>query len=195
MENIRNNENKIPNSLRKIGYNTSFKEIIQFKNNISISIKNKKILPRTPLKSKMNILCTNPQPLNTKNNKYINYPLLKSISSSNYYNVNKLLNNLNNNNINEENDIYNENALEDEPEDFMHMNQNEICLNNDDENENDFILERPKLKVEILNEFNPFSNYGNNNYALGAHFDEDGKKQFDDYFNSPDEKDLDDSDS
>ena len=76
----------------------------------------------------------------------------------------------------------------------MHMNQNEIELNNDDENENDFILEKPKLKVEILNEFNPFKNYENNNYVLGAHFDDEGKKQYDDYFNSPDEQNLDDSD-
>ena len=190
MENIRNNENKIPNSLRKIGYNTSFKELIQFKNNISISIKNKKILPRAPLKSKMNILCTNPQPLNTKNNKCLNYPLLKSISSSNYYNVNKLLNNLNNNNINEENDIYNENALEDEPEDFMHMNQNEIYLNNEEENQNEFNLKKPKLKFAILNKFNPFLHHGNNNYILGAHFDDYRKKQYDYYFNSTDENDL-----
>ena len=192
---MENNENQNPKSLGRIGYHTVFKENIQSKNNISV--RNKKDLPRTPLKSKMNLLNTNPQPLDTKDSKCLKYPLLKSISSSNINNNNKFQNPLNNNNSisEEENDTYNENALEDEPEDFMHMNQNEICLNNDDENENDFILERPKLKVEILNEFNPFSNYGNNNYALGAHFDEDGKKQFDDYFNSPDEKDLDDSDS
>ena len=186
------NENQNPKSLGRVGFNTSFKENIQFKNNISV--KNKKIIPRTPLKSKMNILNVNPQPLDAKENKCLKYPLLKSISSSNINNNNKFQNSLkinnnnSNNNINEEDDKYNENALDDEPEDFMHMNQNEIELNNDDENENNVIAERKKLKVGILNEFNPFENYeNNNNYVLGANFDENGKKQYDDYFNSPDE--------
>ena len=186
MENIRNSENQNIKSLGKIGYNTAFKENIQFKNNNSI--KNKKILPRTPLKSKINILKKNPQPLVIKNNKCLNYPILKSISS---YNINN--NNIFQNRINymyEENEVYNENALEDEPEDFMHMNQNEIYLNNEEENQYEFNLKKPTLKVEILNEFNPFVNYGNNYYVIGAHFDDDGKKEYDDYFNSPNENDL-----
>ena len=122
MENIRNSENQNIKSLGKIGYITAFKENIQFKNNNSI--KNKKNLPRTPLKSKMNLLNKNIQPLGIKNKKSLNYTILKSISSNNINNNNIFQNNINY--IYEENEVYNENALEDEPEDFMHMNQNEI---------------------------------------------------------------------
>ena len=186
MENIRNNENQNIISIGKIGYNTAFKENIKFQNNIYI--KNKKILSRTRLKSKMNLFYTNPQPLDDNNNKCLNYLLLKSISS---YNIN---NKSFQNNLNyiyeEKNEVYNENALEDEPEDFMHMNQNEIYLINEEKNQNEFNLKKPILKVEILNEINPFVNHKNNNYVLGAHFDDDGKKQYDDYFNFPKENDL-----
>jgi hypothetical protein len=42
------------------------------------------------------------------------------------------------------------------------------------------------MNVTIMEEYNPFRNYENNNYVLGAHFDEEGKKKYDDYFNSPD---------
>ena len=161
MENIRNNENQNIISIGKIGYNTAFKENIKFQNNIYI--KNKKILSRTRLKSKMNLFYTNPQPLDDNNNKCLNYLLLKSISS---YNIN---NKSFQNNLNyiyeEKNEVYNENALEDEPEDFMHMNQNEIYLINEEKNQNEFNLKKPILKVEILNEVNPFVNQRNNNYV------------------------------
>ena len=189
MEPKGNNENRNPKSLGRIGYNTAFKGNIQLKNNISV--KNKKLIARTPLKSKMNIISENPQQKDTKDDKVLKYPLLKSISSSNINN-NSFKNDLNNNII-EEHDTYNGNAFKDQAEDFMHMNQDEIILNNDEENDGNFELVRPKLNVEILNEFNPFGNIGNNNYVFAAHIDESGKKEYDDYFNSPDEKDLDDS--
>ena len=184
MDPIGNNENRNPKSLGRIGFNTELKGNIQFKNNISV--KNKKLIPRTPLKSKMNLINKNPQQENTKEDKALKYPLLKSISSSN------INNDFNNDNINEEDDNYNKNAFKDEAEDYMHMNQDTIILNNNEENDGNFELVRPKLNDGILNEFNPFGNNGNNNYVLGAHFDEEGKKEYDDYFNSPDENDLND---
>ncbi len=194
MENFENNENQNPKSLGRLGYNTAFKNNFHFKNNIFS--KNQKMAPRTPLKSKINIMNnTNPQPLDYKdNNKYIKYPLLKSISSSNI-GKNKYQNGLiNNNNIlnnnDNEDDTYNENALEDEPDDFMHMNENEIYINNDGEN-NNISLNKPKMNVCIMNDLNPFGVYGNDNYVFGAHFDENGKKEYDDYFNSPDENEND----
>ena len=184
---MENNENKNPKSMGRIGYNTAFKNNIQFKNNIFS--KNQKNTHRTPLKSTINIINnTNHQPLDYKdNNKCIKYPLLKSISSSNIGKNNYHHNIINNGN--DDNDTYNENALDDEPEDFMHMNENEIWLNNEGEN-NIISIKKPKINVVIMNDLNPFGIYGNNNYVLGAHFDENGKKEYDDYFNSPDENDL-----
>ena len=192
MENIQNKENKMPKSLEKISYNTGFKDNIQFKKkNYS---KNLKFAPRTPLKSNINIINVNQQPLYTKDSKFLKYPLLKSISSSNI-NANKLNNNnFNNNSTDEEDEKYNENALEDEPEDFIHMNENKITLIDDndfDEKINNYLLERKELEIGFLNDINLFPNTQNNKYFLCAHFDEKEKKEYDDYFNSPDENDLD----
>ena len=188
MNNI-NNENINPKSLGRIGYKTALKNNFEFKNNIFS--KNHKNLPRTPLKSTLNIMNnSNSNLLDSKNNKScLKYPLLKSISSTNI-NKNKYMNKIRNeseNKIYEDNDTYNENALEDEPEDFMHIHEDEIYINNDNEDDNQsFSLKKLKMNVTIMEEYNPFRNYENNNYVLGAHFDEEGKKKYDDYFNSPD---------
>ena len=194
MDNLENIENKNPKSLGRIGYSTAFKNNIQLKNNISS--KNRQLNPRTPLKSTINIMNnSNLQPLNKRDNKCLKYPLLKSISSSNINIRNQ--NSFNNNIINNENnhnEAYNKKALEDEPEDFIHMNENEIHLNNEEENYN-FCLKNPKMNVVIMDDIIPFSNYENNNYVLAAHFDDNGKKEYDDYFNSPDENDLNESDN
>ena len=81
------------------------------------------------------------------------------------------------NKIYEDKDTYNENALEDEAEDFMHIHEDEIYINNDNEDDNQsFSLKKLKMNVTIMEEYNPFRNYENNNYVLGAHFDEEGKK-------------------
>ena len=115
MERFENNENIGPKSLRRLRFNTAFKNNFQFIN--SISIKNQKIEPRTPLIQ-----------LDNKNKKYLKYPLLKSISSSNInFNHNKKSNKINDK-YNYEDDKYNENALEDEPQDFMHINENKIYI-------------------------------------------------------------------
>ena len=75
-----NNENKNPKSLTRLGYNTTFKDKIQFKNNYF-----SKKLARTPLKSKLNLMnsCQGDNSINSKNEKILKYPLLKSISSTN----------------------------------------------------------------------------------------------------------------
>ena len=190
MDNLGNNENQNPKSHQRIGYNTAFKNNIQFKNNISI--KNKKMAPRTPLKSKINIMNTNPQPSDIKDDKCLKYPLLKSTSFSNMNNNNKFQNTFNNNNICIE-EKYNENAFEDEIDDFMHMNENKIYINNEEENGKLSPLTKPRFNGEILNDINPFK--GNNNFILSCHYDDNGKKEYDDYFNSPDENDLIDSDN
>ena len=185
---IKNDENKNPKSVGKIGYNTAFKNNVQFKN--KIFTKNPKLPSRTPLKSKMNIIEANSQHLynkEEKNNKLLNYPLLKSISSHNIENKNfqsSFNNNLNND------ETYNENALKDEANDFMHINENEIKIINDEEEINSASLQKPKLNVQIMSEINPFRN-NENNYCFAAHFDDEGKKVYDDYSNSPDENDLD----
>lgn len=193
MDNIENKENKMPKSLGRIGYNTAFKDNIQLKKNIQS--KNQMLASRTPLKSNMNIMNMNQQPIDNKENKCLKYPLLKSVSSSNINTNNYNKNDINNNNIDEEDEKYNENALEDEPEDFIHMNENKVYINNDNDYEeeiNNFLLKRKELQVGFLNDINPFAISENNNkYVLGAHFDEKEKKEYDDYFKSPDEDVLD----
>ena len=84
---IPQDENKYPKSLGRI----------VCKNNLN------KILVRTPLKSKLNLMNS------IQNKKMMKYPLLKSINK---------------------NDIYNKDALPDEIEDFMHINENEIIIQN-----------------------------------------------------------------
>ena len=84
---IPQDENKYPKSLGRL----------VCKNNLS------KILVRTPLKSKLNLMNS------IQNKKMMKYPLLKSINK---------------------NDIYNKDALPDEIEDFMHINENEIIIQN-----------------------------------------------------------------
>ena len=186
MEHKENIENKNPKSLGRLGLNTAFKNNFQLKNNIFS--KNQKIEPRTPLKSTINLMNNNSQiPMDNKNNKCLKYPLLKSISSSNInINHNKIKNNTNNIYLNDDDEKYNENALEDEPEDFMHMNENEIYINNNEENyEAPLNLPKANFKLE-----NIFENILDSNYTLAAHFDDEGKKKYDDYFNSPEEDDM-----
>ena len=190
MEPVSNDENNYPKSLGHIQYNTTYKNNLQFnKNNLS------KKIARTPLKSKLNLMNS------TQNEKGLKYPLLKSISSSNI----NLKNNkdisytISNNNDDiynyEDEDEYNKNALPDEIEDFMHINENEISIKNDiDDIDMNKVTEYKKNDIKILdNVISPFN--GNDNYVLGAHFDEsDGddnnnsnnfnsKKKFDEYFN------------
>ena len=86
---IPHDEKKYPKSLGRIVY----------KNNLS------KILVRTPLKSKLNLMNS------IQNKKMMKCPLLKSIDK-------------------DKDDIYNKNALPDELEDFMHINENEINIIN-----------------------------------------------------------------
>ena len=83
MEPLSHDENNNPKSLGHIGYNTAFKNKIQFKNNFF-----SKKLARTPLKSKLNLMNSS-QEDNSKNVKALKYPLLKSISSTNINNHNK----------------------------------------------------------------------------------------------------------
>lgn len=199
-----NNENKNPKSLTRFGYNTTFKDKIQFKNNYF-----SKKLARTPLKSKLNLMnsCQGDNSINSKNEKILKYPLLKSISSTNINikknkNVSYALNN-NNNEINDydEDDEYNKDALPDELDDFMHINENEIIIKNEFENERNEITGYKKPNVKIFE--NVVSPFGcNDNYVLAAHFDDsDGdnnneinnKKKFDEYFDEPDDIDMDDS--
>ena len=187
MENIGNNENRNPKSLGRIGYNTAFKNNFQFKNNIKS--KNQNMGSRTPLKSKINLMSNNPQPLNSKDNKCLKYPLLKSVSHSN---INYSITNNSVNNIYiEENEKYNENALEDEPEDFIHMNEDEINIYNTEENY-DISPNKPKINFNYICSF---KNNLDNNYTTGGHFDDEEKEQFNDYFNSPDEDEINDSDN
>ena len=197
MEPISNDENNYPKSLGHIPYNTAYKNNLQFtKNNLS------KKIARTPLKSKLNLMNS------TQNEKGLKYPLLKSISSSNINLKNKkeisyIINN-NNDDIYdyEEEDEYNKNALPDEIEDFMHINENEINIKNDiDDIDMNKVTEYKKNDIKILdNVISPF--HGNDNYVLGAHFDEsDGddkdinnfnsKRKFDEYFNDESNNDID----
>ena len=111
--------------------------------------------------------------------------------------------NNNNNEINDydEDDEYNKDALPDELDDFMHINENEIIIKNEFENERNEITGYKKPNVKIFeNVVSPFGD--NDNYVLAAHFDDsDGdnnneinnKKKFDEYFDDTDDIDMDDS--
>ena len=220
MEPISHDENNNPKSLGRIGYNTAFKNKIQFKNNF-----HSKKLARTPLKSKLNLMNSSQEQnsINSQNEKMLKYPLLKSISSSNinFRNKKNISYDLNNNEIydydEEDEDEYNKDALPDEISDFMHIKENEINVVNDiediDDNNMKEITGYKKQDIKILDDaINPFGE--NNNYVLAAHFEESdeddnnnnyngtngnqinainnfsNKKKFDDYFNEPDEIDM-----
>jgi len=220
MEPISHDENNNPKSLGRIGYNTAFKNKIQFKNNF-----HSKKLARTPLKSKLNLMNSSQEQnsINSQNEKALKYPLLKSISSSNinFRNKKNISYDLNNNEIydydEEDEDEYNKDALPDEISDFMHIKENEINVVNDiediDDNNMKEITGYKKQDIKILDDvINPFGE--NNNYVLAAHFEEsdeddnnnnyngtngnqnnainnfNNKKKFDDYFNEPDEIDM-----
>jgi len=195
MEPISNNdENNYPKSLGHLPYNTAYKSNFQFnKNNLS------KKIDRTPLKSKLNLMNS------AQNEQALKYPLLKSISSSNINKKNKKdINskiNINNNDIYnyEEEDEYNKNALPDEIEDFMHINENEIDIKNDiDDIDMNKVTEYKKNDIKIINDaISPF--HGNDNYVLAAHFDEsddddnniNNKKKFEEYFDEANNDDID----
>jgi len=219
MEPISHDENNNPKSLGRIGYNTAFKNKIQFKNNF-----HSKKLARTPLKSKLNLMNSSQEQnsINSQNEKVLKYPLLKSISSSNinFRNKKNISYDLNNNEIydydEEDEDEYNKDALPDEISDFMHIKENEINVVNDiediDDNNMKEITGYKKQDIKILDDaINPFGE--KNNYVLAAHFEESdeddnnnnysnngnqnnainnfsNKKKFDDYFNEPDEIDM-----
>ena len=210
MEPISHDENSNPKSLGRIGYNTAFKNKIQFKNNFHT-----KKLARTPLKSKLNLMNSSQgqNSINSQNEKVLKYPLLKSISSSNinFHNKKNISYDLNNNEIydyDEEDEYeYNKDALPDEISDFMHVKENEVNIVNDvedmDNNEIKEITGYKKQGIKIMDDvINPFCE--NNNYVLAAHFESDdednnrnengignnNKKKFDDYFNEPDEIDM-----
>ena len=211
MEPISHDENNNPKSLGRIGYNTAFKNKIQFKNNFHT-----KKLARTPLKSKLNLMNSSQgqNSINSHNEKVLKYPLLKSISSSNinFHNKKNISYDLNNNEIydydEEDEDEYNKDALPDEITDFMHVKENEVNIVNDvediDNNEIKEITGYKKQGIKIMDDvINPFCE--NNNYVLAAHFESDdgednnrngngignnNKKKFDDYFNEPDEIDM-----
>ena len=211
MEPISHDENSNPKSLGRIGYNTAFKNKIQFKNNFHT-----KKLARTPLKSKLNLMNSSQgqNSINSQNEKVLKYPLLKSISSSNinFHNKKNISYDLNNNEIydydEEDEDEYNKDSLPDEITDFMHVKENEVNIVNDvedmDNNEIKEITGYKKQGIKIMDDvINSFCE--NNNYVLGAHFESDddednnrnengignnNKKKFDDYFNEPDEIDM-----
>ena len=214
MEPISHDENSNPKSLGRIGYNTAFKNNIQFKNNFY-----SKKLARTPLKSKLNLMNSS-QEENSKNVKQLKYPLLKSVSSSNInFHKKKNVNisyELNNNEVydydEEDEDEYNKDALPDEIEDFLHINENKINIQNDindiDNNKMKEITGYKKSNMKILdNVISPFGANGDK-YELAAHFDEsdednnngngnefNSKNKFDQYFKEPDEVDMIDSDN
>ena len=106
-----------------------------------------------------------------QNEQALKYPLLKSISSSNINlknkkDINNTININNNNDIYnyEEEDEYNKNALPDEIEDFMHINENEIDIKNDiDDIDMNKVTEYKKNDIKIINDvISPF--HGNDNY-------------------------------
>ena len=150
--------------------------------------------------------------IKNQNEKMLKYPLLKSITSSkinikNKKNISYAINNDDTYNYDEE-DEYNKDALPDEIEDFMHINENEIIMKNDiDDIDMNKVTEYKKKDMKILdNAISPFGGY--DNYVLGAHFDEsDGensnannnefnsKKKFDDYFDESNDIDMIDSDN
>ena len=179
MEPISHDENSNPKSLGRIGYNTAFKNKIQFKNNFHT-----KKLARTPLKSKLNLMNSSQgqNSINSHNEKVLKYPLLKSISSSNinFHNKKNISYDLNNNEIydydEEDEDEYNKDALPDEISDFMHVKENEVNIVNDvedmDNNEIKEITGYKKQGIKIMDDvINPFCE--NNNYVLAAHFESD----------------------
>ena len=209
MEPVSNDENNYPKSLGRLGYNTAYKNTIQFnKNNLS------KKLARTPLKSKLNLMNSSQEQnsIKNQNEKMLKYPLLKSISSSNINfknkkNISYAINNDDTYNYDEE-DEYNKGALPDEIEDFMHIHENEIIMKNDiDDIDMNKATEYKKNDMKILDKvISPFDGY--DNYVLGAHFDEDdgdnnntnsnefnSKKKFDEYFEESNDIDMIDSDN
>jgi len=208
MEPISHDENNNPKSLGRIGYNTTFKNKIQFKNNF-----HSKKMARTPLKSKLNLMNTSQdqESINQKNGKILKYPLLKSSSNINIHNIKNISYDIKNNEIydydEEDEDEYNKDALPDEINDFMHVNEKEINLTNDIDNNFQDITDYKKLDIKILdNAIYPYNE--NNNYVLAAHFDDSEdykneanninkeindfstKKKFDDYFEEPDDEDI-----
>ena len=208
MEPISHDENNNPKSLGRIGYNTTFKNKIQFKNNF-----HSKKMARTPLKSKLNLMNTSQdqESINQKNGKILKYPLLKSSSNINIHNKKNISYDIKNNEIydydEEDEDEYNKDALPDEINDFMHVNEKEINLTNDIDNNFKDITDYKKLDIKILdNAIYPYNE--NNNYVLAAHFDDSEdykneanninkeindfstKKKFDDYFEEPDDEDI-----
>ena len=208
MEPISHDENNNPKSLGRIGYNTTFKNKIQFKNNF-----HSKKMARTPLKSKLNLMNTSQdqESINQKNGKMLKYPLLKSSSNININNKKNISYDIKNNEIydydEEDEDEYNKDALPDEINDFMHVNEKEINLTNDIDNNFQDITDYKKLDIKILdNAIYPYNE--NNNYVLAAHFDDSEdykneanninkeindfstKKKFDDYFEEPDDEDI-----
>ena len=208
MEPISHDENNNPKSLGRIGYNTTFKNKIQFKNNF-----HSKKMARTPLKSKLNLMNTSQdqESINQKNGKMLKYPLLKSSSNINIHNKKNISYDIKNNEIydydEEDEDEYNKDALPDEINDFMHVNEKEINLTNDIDNNFQDITDYKKLDIKILdNTLYPYNE--NNNYVLAAHFDDSEdykneanninkeindfstKKKFDDYFEEPDDEDI-----
>jgi len=211
MEPISHDENNNPKSLGRIGYNTTFKNKIQFKNNF-----HSKKMARTPLKSKLNLMNTSQdqESINQKNGKILKYPLLKSSSNINIHNKKNISYDIKNNEIydydEEDEDEYNKDALPDEINDFMHVNEKEINLTNDIDNNFKDITDYKKLDIKILdNAIYPYNE--NNNYVLAAHFDDSEdykndanninkeindfstKKKFDEYFEEPDDEDIFDS--
>ena len=208
MEPISHDENNNPKSLGRIGYNTTFKNKIQFKNNF-----HSKKMARTPLKSKLNLMNTSQdqESINQKNGKMLKYPLLKSSSNINIHNKKNISYDIKSNEIydydEEDEDEYNKDALPDEINDFMHVNEKEINLTNDIDNNFQDITDYKKLDIKILdNAIYPYNE--NNNYVLAAHFDDSEdykneanninkeindfstKKKFDDYFEEPDDEDI-----
>ena len=208
MEPISHDENNNPKSLGRIEYNTTFKNKIQFKNNF-----HSKKMARTPLKSKLNLMNTSQdqESINQKNGKILKYPLLKSSSNINIHNKKNISYDIKNNEIydydEEDEDEYNKDALPDEINDFMHVNEKEINLTNDIDNNFQDITDYKKLDIKILdNAIYPYNE--NNNYVLAAHFDDSEdyknetnninkeindfstKKKFDDYFEEPDDEDI-----
>ena len=208
MEPISHDENNNPKSLGRIGYNTTFKNKIQFKNNF-----HSKKMARTPLKSKLNLMnaSQDQESINQKNGKMLKYPLLKSSSNINIHNKKNISYDIKNNEIydydEEDEDEYNKDALPDEINDFMHVNEKEINLTNDIDNNFQDITDYKKLDIKILdNAIYPYNE--NNNYVLAAHFDDSEdykneanninkeindfstKKKFDDYFEEPDDEDI-----
>ena len=197
MEPISQDENSNPKSLGRIGYNTAFKNKIQFKNNF-----HSKKMARTPLKSKLNLMNTSQDQIsiNKKNDKILKYPLLKSHSNININNKKNVSYEIKDNEIydydEEDEDEYNKDALPDEINDFMHINENEINIINDIDNDIKDITGYKKQDIKIIdNVMYPYNE--NNNYVFAAHLDDSdddnkikdfsSKKKFDEYFDEPDD--------